>query len=212
MDFSNVEPNSHKYHEQQNELATRKVQKVISGEATKKKKAIGRKLRDIFVTTNMDEVKQYVLYDVVVPAIKDGLYDVFDSAISMIFFGEAGSRSRKAKSSTFGSRINYSGYFASEGPRKERQKARPDIRTRSVYAYEDLEIPSKGEAQIILDNMYELLSKYEYVSVSDLYTLAGVTPNSTDEKYGWTDLRGAKVEGSPRRGWWLSLPRCVALD
>lgn len=211
MDFSNIEPNSHKYNEKKNELEARKIQKVISGEATKKKKAVGRKLRDIFVTSNFDDVKTYVFYDVIVPAIKDGLYDVFDSAISMLFFGDASGRRRKPKASEPGFKINYGGYFASDGPRKERKSA-PDIRTRSVYAYEDLVIPSKGDAQIILDNMYELLSKYEYVSVFDLYTLAGITPNPTDEKYGWTDLRGAKIEGSPRRGWWLSLPRCSSLD
>ena len=39
--------------------------------------------------------------------------------------------------------------------------------------------------------MDELIATYGLVSVADFYDLVGVSGNYTDNKYGWTDIRGA---------------------
>ncbi len=59
--------------------------------------------------------------------------------------------------------------------------------------------------------MYDLLSRYNQVTVSEMYDLVGLTGKFTDERYGWTDLRGAepvRVQG----GYILGLPKPEPLD
>lgn len=64
---------------------------------------------------------------------------------------------------------------------------------------------SRPEAETVLDNLYDILNKYDVVSVSDLYELVGITPQHTDQKWGWTTLQGAGVSRM-RDGYLLNLP------
>ena len=59
--------------------------------------------------------------------------------------------------------------------------------------------------------MDELISSYRVVSVADFYDLAGITPEYTDNKYGWTDIRSANIV-RVRDGYMIKLPRAVPLD
>ena len=53
---------------------------------------------------------------------------------------------------------------------------------------------------------------YGIASVADLYDLAGITCRSyTANKYGWTDIRSAKVVRI-RDGYILQLPRTVQIN
>ena len=62
------------------------------------------------------------------------------------------------------------------------------------YEYDDIIIESRGDAELVLDQLEEIISTYGVASVADLYDLVGITGRSyTDNKYGWTDIRNAKV-------------------
>ena len=58
--------------------------------------------------------------------------------------------------------------------------------------------------------MEELLERFDVVSVADLFDMAGISCNYTDNKYGWTDLRNARVE-RVRDGYIINLPRATSL-
>ena len=64
----------------------------------------------------------------------------------------------------------------------------------------------------VLDKMFELLDTYQFVSVADLYDLVGVTGNYTDNKYGWTNLRGAEPVRMRDGGYALKLPKAYPID
>ena len=56
------------------------------------------------------------------------------------------------------------------------------------------------------------INTYGIASVADLYDLAGITCRSyTANKYGWTDIRSAKVVRI-RDGYILELPRTVQIN
>lgn len=211
MEINDFEPNSHKYNEQKALEAERpKIEAVATGTTSKRKRSLFKRFADTFFTEDVGDVKTYILYDVVIPAIKENVADIINSAISMIFFGEASRRSRKPAGSSTGSKINYGGYFNS-GERKERMPAYN--RSRIAHNFEDVVFDNRADAESVLDGMIEILnSEYRQVSVADFYDLAGISTSFTDNKYGWTDLRGSRVTGSPSRGYIIELPRCVTLE
>lgn len=209
MDLSNIEPNSHKYNEEKETLELRRPEKVVTGSVKTKRRGIFKRFNDIFFTEDVGDVKKYLFYDVVVPQIKEGVADLINSAISMLLFGEATRRVKKPSGNSLGSRVNYGAYF-SGGERKERMPSYG--RSRIAHNFEDVVFDSRGEAELVLDNMIDILGRYDRVTVMDFYDLAGITSEFTDSKYGWTDLRGTKVSGSPSRGYSIDLPKCMALE
>lgn len=211
MEINDFEPNSHKYNEKKALEAERpKIEAVATGTTSKRKRSLFKRFADTFFTEDVGDVKTYILYDVVIPAIKENVADIINSAVSMIFFGEASRRSRKPSGGSIGSKINYGGYFNS-GERKERMPAYN--RSRIAHNFEDVVFDNRADAESVLDGMIEILnSEYRQVSVADFYDLAGISTSFTDNKYGWTDLRGSRVIGSPSRGYIIELPRCVTLE
>lgn len=210
MDPNEFEPNSQKYRMEKSvkESEGKKIEKVISGNATTRKKSLFRRFANTFFYEDIGDVKTYLIYDVIVPAIKENIVDLINSAAGMIFFGEA--RRRPAKNSSGGnSKINYGGYFAGN----ERKEKLPNYsRSRATHNFDDVIFETYGEADAVLDSMIEILnSEYKQVTVADFYDLAGLSTNFTDNKFGWIDLRGASVKGSPHRGYYIDLPRCISL-
>ena len=70
-------PNSHKSKEEQKDLVPEKrVEKVISGTVKPKKKSEMQKFADVFISEDVNNVKSYIVMDVLVPAIKKAIYEV----------------------------------------------------------------------------------------------------------------------------------------
>ena len=80
-----------------------------------------------------------------------------------------------------------------------------------MHDFNEIILGTRVEAEEVIDRLFDLLSKYDNASVADLYELVGITANFTDEKWGWTDLRGASV-AKVRNGYLLDLPRPEPLD
>ena len=211
IDLSSFEPNSHKYHQQQEAQQFKKVEKVTTGKVSTRRRSLSKRFVDIFLTEDVGDVKTYLIYDVMIPAIKENVADLINSAIGMLFFGEATRRTRApGRGAPTGSKINYGGFHASA---QKAERLPSYQRSKIAHDFDDIVFETRGESELVLDGMLEILgSEAHQVTVADFYDLAGMTTNFTDNKYGWTDLRTARVSGSPSRGYWIDLPRCVALD
>jgi hypothetical protein len=197
-------PNSHKYKEDQNRSSPeKKVEKVIAGTVKSKKKSEIRKFTDVFISEDIDNVKSYILLDVLIPAIKKAISDIVTNGIDMILYGETG----KTKSNSTASKVSYRSYYDGRNGRRDYSA----IRTKISYNYDDIIFDNRGEAEDVLSRMDELISTYGLVSVADLYDLVGVTGNYTDNKYGWTNIRSASVI-RVRDGYMLKLPKALPLD
>lgn len=197
-------PNSHKYKEDQNRSSPeKKVEKVIAGTVKSKKKSEIRKFTDVFISEDINNVKSYILLDVLIPAIKKAISDIVTNGIDMILYGETG----KTKSNSTASKVSYRSYYDGRNGRRDYSA----IRTKISYNYDDIIFDNRGEAEDVLSRMDELISTYGLVSVADLYDLVGVTGNYTDNKYGWTNIRSASVI-RVRDGYMLKLPKALPLD
>lgn len=215
----NLKPNSHQYHkemerkaeekqEDENDIPEKKVNKIVSDPVVKKKKTFGRKLADIFIAEDVGDVKSYLIYDVLVPAVKENIADAINGAIGMIFFGEVSRRMSGRNSNRNNSKVNYGGYFNSGSDRRERMPRSYRDRDSSAERSrtDDFVIASRAEAEQVLDEMYELLDTYKQVTVADFYDMLGISSEFTDHKYGWTNLNGARVI-RVRDGYRIDLPR-----
>ena len=189
------------------EVPEKHADKVISGEVKTKKRSLIKRFTDIFFKESLTDVKTYIVQDVIVPAICENIVDIITSTAGMLFLGEATRRIR-GRGQSNGSKISYDKMY------NGRQEKMPSYsRSKLAYNFDDIWFENRGDAELVLESMFDILnSEYRQVTVADLYDLVGKSTTFTQNKYGWRDLRGARVAVSPSRGYFLDLPKCMALD
>jgi hypothetical protein len=198
--------NSHSAREKSTATAAgkteKKLDKVVTGAAKKKKKSEARRFLNIFAPDDAENVKSSILSDVIVPGVKAAIADV----ISIVLFGDTG---RIGSRKSGGSRIAYQKYY--DDRRDDRREyGRP--RAAVGFEYDDIIFETRGDADLVLDQLESAIAKYEVASVADLYDLAGVTcRNYTANRYGWSDIQSAKVVRTSE-GYVIRLPRAVQIN
>ena len=193
--------NSDKSRQEQPE---KKVEAVIIGKAKPRKKGEMQKFADVFIAEDANNVKSYILLEVIVPAVKKAISDLITTGIDMILDGEAG-RSRKNGPA---SKVSYRNYYERENDRTRAGS----YNRRSGFDYDDILFDTRGDAEAVLDAMNDIISQYGVVSVSDFYDLARVpNDNYTVNRYGWTNIAGATAV-RVRDGYILKLPRAIPLN
>ena len=201
MSDINYKPNSHRFREEQNGEKKR-PEKVVKGAVKTKKRNDIRKITDVFISEDINNVKSYVLMEVLVPAIKKAVSDIVTNGIDMILYGETGHSSKKKAGSGYVSYRDYS---------ERRSVGARDVRSRDSFDYDDLIFESRGDAELVLRQMYEILDMYGVVTVGDLFDMAHVTAPYTAEKYGWMSLSHADVKRTVD-GYVIKLPRAMPID
>lgn len=185
---SNTEPSEDK-----------RVEKIVHGTVKKRENKV-RKLTDIFIADDVTNVKDYILMDVIVPSVKKAIYDLIVGALDMsLYGGRGGGDSRRPVAD----KVSYRDYN-SVTRRDTRQ------RTTSSYSYDDIVLDTRGEAEAVLSRLDEIMDEYKIVRVADLYDLVGVSGDYTDNNYGWTNIRNAKVV-RVRDGYKIDMPRALPI-
>ena len=173
-----------------------KVDKIVKGKVKTKKK---NSILASFINDDLQDIKKYIVEDVLIPTIKKTITDVVKNSIDMFFYGEV-SRSNRSNSS----RISYSSYY--DRDREPRSRSR-----RNSLLIDDIVLESRAEAEEVLDRLDEMIEEFGMASVLNLYDLIGVTAPFTADKYGWTDIWNATAV-RVRDGYLLKLPRVMPLD
>ena len=178
-----------------------KIEPVTSAEAVRRKRGLGRQFKETFVGGDARTAFHYMLGEVIIPAIQDTLIDAFQGGVERLIRGEASPRHRRVSGGSSGlGHVAYNRYSQPSTTTAPRTLSR---RSRARHEFDELIIPSRQEAEEVIDRMFDLLSRYGEVSVADLYELTGIQSSHTDMKWGWTELRGAKARRLPREGGFL---------
>ncbi len=153
-------------------------------------------------------VGDYLIWDVILPAVKDTISEVFKKGIDAFLYGNTRPYSRgnvERHGST--TRVSYNSYYDRERDRGNRYT----YHGRSVNDFRDFVFEDRRDAEAVLSEMVEIISVYGFCKVSDFYSLVGETErNFTDHNYGWDQLGSASVE-RVRDGWIVDLPRPISL-
>lgn len=191
--------NSHKSKDVKRTAPTdeKKIQKRVSKPAKTKKKGELRKIAEEFIVDDVKNIKTYVITDVLIPTIKDTIWDILTNTLDMFLFNGTKDHRKRGKSSP---KISYRDYYDSKNDRGRNY----EIRDR--FDYDDLEFDSRGEADAVLTGMLETIDQYGVVSVADMYDMADVTAPYTGNRYGWTSLRNAEVV-RVRNAYIIKLPK-----
>lgn len=188
----------------------KRVEQVTSASAERRKPRMGRKFKETFVGGSARGAVEYMVVEVVVPAIQDTLIDAFQGGIERLIRGE-GARVRRGSTPTYSSlgRVNYQSMSSSKPPTSRAMSQQ----SRARHDFGEILIQNRAEAEEVLERLYDELSRYNEVTVAVLYELTGIQSSHVDHRWGWKSLRGAKVLGRPRLGGYLlDLPEPEPLD
>lgn len=151
--------------------------------------------------TKPGDVVEYVVTDIIVPAIKDLVSDAVTGAIENALYGSNSRRGgysrRGSLTSGWTSRTDYSSI--------SKPKGRVEIVASRSTDWQDLRYDSRGAAENVLAGMDRHIQKYGRATVGDLMTLSGVSSSPVDERWFWTDISRAGVRSS-RGGYIINLP------
>lgn len=209
MDYN---PNSNRFltkdkpTEEEN-LGKKKVDKVVSGSVKTKKKSSLSKFADTFIEEDKDTVVGYLLSEVLIPSFKKMVSDTIKTGIDKMLYGDA----EVSRSNSPASKISYSKYYNDKSSYSKSSSTAPVTNRRDTYEYNNIVLETRGDAEAVLMGMDDIIAKYEIVSVADLYDLVGIAGSYTDYKYGWTDIRSARIE-RVRDGYVIRMPKALPLD
>lgn len=170
------------------------VKKVTKGKVKVKKKSEISKIASNMISQEVTSIKEYAIYEVVIPVIKDTITQLVKGSIDMLFYGEVRSSSRGRSGGGHASKVSYQDYFDSKY--SDRKSTRTDERRiPRGLSYDEIGFTNKADADDVLDRMDEIIEQYGVVRVADFFEMAGVTGNGpTDHNYGWTSINNARVE------------------
>lgn len=195
---------------------SKKLKKVVEGEVVRRKKPLGKRLKESFLGGDGQTVRDYLIEDIILPNFRDLIIDVVNGGVERMVLGDSRASHRRGGSPRFGhatGRVNYNGFSQSPVGRGAREDPRPPMsrRARAAHDFEEIVLDSRTEAEMVLSTLYDALERYEQVTVADLLELVGISSNFTEMRYGWTDLHGSRIEHI-RGGYLLNLPRPELLE
>jgi hypothetical protein len=197
----------------------RKVESVVTGKVVQRKKPLRKRFAETFFGGgNSKDVGSYVLFDVLIPAAQDMIMDATVGGLERKFDPDGRrSSSRRGRSSSARrpadrAHIPYNRMSdprgragSSDGPREMSRRGR------AIHDFEEIILDSRHEADTVIERLYDILDKFDTVTVADLYDLCDISGSFTDDKYGWTDLSGTRAV-KVRDGYLIDVPRPEPLN
>lgn len=183
----------------------KKVEAVVTGEVIRRKRSPFAKLAHGFLAEDSGSVIEYVLQDVLLPALRTTLYDVFTQGLEKKLFGESRPRSPSQRSGY----TNYStrATTVTNARTVPGSNVTPLSRQqRATHDFADIILSNRADAEDVLDRLRDLINEYQVATVNDFFDLVGMTGEFTDDKWGWFDLRTASIR-MVRGGYMFVLPR-----
>ena len=181
----------------------KEIKAVVNGKVTKKKKGIGSKIGAVlFDDNNVGDVKEYVIFDVIVPAVKNAISNAITGGIDMLLFGE-----RRSDSSISRDSRGYTSYSSRSTSRRD--SSRQGYRRSSLFELDDILLPTKLDANSVIDNMFNILDEYGVVSVADYYALVGEPSNYQMNAWGWENLTNVYTQRTRNGEYKIVLPKPV---
>ena len=152
----------------------------VKGAVGKKKQTLAGRFKEEFFKTSLKDVKNRMFEEVIMPGIKDLVYDFIVMGVGVWFFDNA--RGGRKTQSSNGSYTSYGGWSRGEPERPSKQTQRRSSQVADYW------VESNDERQYIISMLFEYLDKYNKVQVANYYQLLNMEVKDTDWNWGWRSL------------------------
>lgn len=187
----------------------RDIKRVTSGEPVRRRKPLRKQFANTFMAGDAKSAMHYVVFDVLIPAAKDMIAEAGSQGIERLIFGENRRRGSTPPQSGPTGYVSYNRY--SPTPRQSSPQRAMSRQARARHNFDEIVLSERVEAEGVIDQLYEVVSRYGVVSVADLYEMVGISSTHVDNRWGWQDLHGAGVT-RVRGGFLLDLPEPEPLE
>lgn len=186
------------------------VKKIVNHKIMRKKKTVGQKISGVFFNDGDDknDVKDHLIYDVLIPSVKETIFKMVKNGFEMLLFGGKSSYDRRSHSNYSGLSSNYVPYSNIYNSSVKSNRSRYN---KNIFNFDEIIFESRREAEDVLSNLIDLTMDYGMASVADLYSMTGLPVEYTDNEYGWDELSDSKVI-RVREGYIITFPKVRVLD
>lgn len=191
-----------------------KLESVVKkGQVIQKKPNVFKRTARSMVADDVQNVGDFVVTDILVPALRNLIYDVIVGGAGRTIFGNAAARRPGVNPGLFGTAQNLkTAYHAASNPTAGAAPMHPGMtkQAQARFDFSEISLTDHSEALYIVELLKTRVAEYGTASVADLYDLLGHTGAFTDQNWGWNDLSMAKVQQN-RAGFVLDLPHPIPL-
>lgn len=178
--------------------------KKVTKSGKLKDKTFRQKIRDAFISEEVHDVKSYMIFDVIIPAVKETFRNLIVNSLDMSLFGKVrGSRNTEQRGGS-----TYIAYDRAYGGNHNEQ--RPQKNGTAPLRINELDrviFDDKDDALQVLNYLLENIEEYHVSSVADYVGASGFQISPIHHKWGWYDLNGSCVEQLPDGGYYVKLPK-----
>ena len=213
--MQDYKPNSNRFKEEQAKTTApavsekkKEIQKVVKDAVIVKKKNPAQAALDKFMKEDVGNIKSYIVHDVIIPTIKNTIWDAFTNSLDMILFGGNGqARKNGAGSSRNAPYVSYNKMSDNRAGSSRNTNNSPQNR----FDFDSIVFTTNNDAKTVLSQMDAIIDEYKIVTVADFFDFAGQTCDYTYQYFGWTNLRNAKIIRA-RNGYVIDFPRPMSID
>jgi hypothetical protein len=209
MEIPDYPPNSEASKRRLQEEA-KNIKRVTTEDPVRRRKPLRKQFQETFVAGDAKTASRYVIFDVLIPAAKDTIVEVLSQGIEKLIYGDSRRRTGSTPPASGPTGLVSYNRYAMQSRQTSPQRTMSRM-ARSRHDFDEVVLTSRTEAEEVIDRLFEVVSRYGSASVADLYELVGISGTHVDNKWGWTDLRGAGVS-RVRGGYLLDLPEPQPLD
>lgn len=195
--------NSYRSRAKETEGKKKELKKVISGEVQIKQKGIFQKVLDAFIPEDITDVRNYIVYDLLIPSAKEFVSSTVDA-----FLYRNSSEGRTHTHSGVRT-YDYNGVSS-----KNRNRRNTNVESTKQGGQWNLiaRVRTRKDAELLLAEMDNILDQYHIVTVSDFNELAGLRDRPyTDNNYGWVSITAAQII-PVRNGYEIRMPKPMLID
>ena len=168
-------------------------------------RGLGR-LKGALVAETGRALLDYVVYDVIVPNLKDAL----SATVNRALFGDG--RGYPVNSRATNHRTDYTSYSRGRTDGSVRDPRRElSVRAKTQHNFDEVVFNDRAEADLVLERLMDLIDAYGVATVADFYDLAGISNDHPDHNWGWERLGSAAIRRT-RAGYILDLPRPITIE
>lgn len=192
----------------QNNYADKKPEKKVISTGKVKEKTFWQRVKDSFIADEVHDVKSYIVFDIIIPAVKKTFRSLVINTLDMSLFGKPIGDDRRSEQRGGSTYIAYDRAYGGSRDDYSRQKPRNNNLTVGIRELDRVTFRNKEDAIEVLSYLYDNIEEYGVASVADFLGAANVEITPIAHKWAWTNLQGSSVEECPDgSGYYIRFPR-----